>query len=94
MKNYLIFIILITPLFGWSQSEVSLDSCISWAYDYFEYESQAMAYRESAELADKNASKNWYPKFVLDANATYQNENIELADSCISWAYDYFEYES
>ena len=79
MKKFIIFIFIMAPLFGWSQTEVSLDSCISWAYDHFEYESQAMAYRESAELADKNASKNWYPKFVLDANATYQNENIELA---------------
>jgi outer membrane protein TolC len=79
MKKYLLFLFMIAPMFGWSQSEISLDSCINWAYDHFEYESQAMAYRESAELADKNASKNWYPKFVLDANATYQNENIELA---------------
>ena len=79
MKKYLIILFTVAPLFGSSQTEVSLDSCISWAYDHFEYESQALAYRESAELADKNASKNWYPKFVLDANATYQNENIELA---------------
>lgn len=70
---------MMTPSFGWSQNEMQLDSCIDWAYQHFEYESQAIAYRESAELADKNASKNWYPKFVLDANATYQNENIELA---------------
>jgi len=79
MKKYLIFIFLISPIFGWSQSVLSLDSCVDWAYDHFEYEAQAMAYRESAELADKNASKNWYPKFVLDANTSYQNENIELA---------------
>ena len=79
MKKYLIFICMMTPLFGWSQNEIQLDSCIDWAYQHFEYESQAIAYQESAELADKNASKNWYPKFVLDANATYQNENIELA---------------
>jgi len=79
MKQYTIAIFLLVSVTGWSQSSVSLDSCISWAYTHFEYESQALAYRESAELADKNASKNWYPKFSLDANATYQNENIELA---------------
>lgn len=78
MKNYIFYIFMITPLIGWSQSEVLLDSCISWSYDHFEYQSQSRAYQESAELADKNASKNWYPKFVLDGNATYQNENIEL----------------
>ena len=79
MKNLIITILLFVPFFGWAQSPVSLDSCINWSYSHYEYEKQAMAYRESAELADKNASKNWYPKFVLDANATYQNENIELA---------------
>lgn len=79
MKNIIIAILMFAPFFGWAQSPVSLDSCINWSYSHYEYEKQAMAYRESAELADKNASKNWYPKFVLDANATYQNENIELA---------------
>ena len=79
MKNYLAILFLVAPLFGWSQSNVPLDSCISWSYRHYEYEKQAMAYRESAELADKNVSKNWYPSLVLDANATYQNENIELA---------------
>lgn len=67
------------PLIGRSQTSLSLDSCINWAYSHYEYEEQIVAYRESAELANKNATKNWYPKFVLDANATYQNENIELA---------------
>ena len=78
MKNITIAILMFAPFSGWAQSAVSLDSCINWSYSLFEYEKQAVAYRESAELADKNASKNWYPKFVLDANATYQNENIEL----------------
>ena len=79
MKNILTITLLLISQLSWSQSSVSLDSCINWAYDHFAYEKQALAYRESAELADKNVRKNWTPKFVLDANATYQNENIELA---------------
>jgi len=80
MKKYLLILFLQIPFLGWSQSGISLDSCISWAYDHFAYESQVLAYRESAEIADLNIrKKTWYPKFVLDANATYQNENIELA---------------
>ena len=80
MKNILTITLLLISQVSWSQPGISLDSCISWAYDHFAYESQALAYRESAELADINVrKKTWYPKFVLDANATYQNENIELA---------------
>ncbi len=67
-----------TPISGWSQNTISLDSCIIWAYQHFEYEKQALAYRESAELADRNAVKTWYPQLVLDGNATYQNENISI----------------
>ncbi len=81
MKNLtlLLIMLLFIPFLGMSQNRISIDSCISWAYENFDYERQAIAYQESAELADKNALKNWYPKFALDANATYQNENIELA---------------
>jgi outer membrane protein TolC len=81
MKNLIIIAVLISniPVLTSAQNTITIDSCIEWAYINFEYERQADAYRESAALADKNVVKNWYPKFLLDANATYQNENIELA---------------
>lgn len=60
------------------ESQLTLDSCINMANSHFEYELQAQSYRSSAELAEKKINTNWYPKFVLDGNATYQNENISI----------------
>ena len=76
--KYLFIVLLQIPIYAWSQSGISLESCINWAYQHFEYEKQAIAYRESAELADENATKNWYPQLILDGNASYQNENISI----------------
>ena len=61
-----------------SRAQLTLDSCINMAYDHFEYELQAEAYRSAADLAEKKTNTNWYPKLVLDGNATYQNENINI----------------
>ncbi len=76
--KYLLILLLQIPFYAWSQSEVSLDSCISWAYQNFEYEQQAISYRTSADLADENAGKSWYPQLILDGNVTYQNENLSI----------------
>ncbi len=78
MNKLLFFLLIQFPLPSAASPPVTLDSCIQWAYDHYEYEKQAMAYRESAELADKNVVKSWYPSLLLDGNATYQNENINI----------------
>ncbi|MCK5700156.1 MAG: TolC family protein, partial [Cyclobacteriaceae bacterium] len=76
--KYVLLILLQAPFLGWSQSNVSLDSCIDWAYRHYEYEKQVQAYQESAALADENIGKSWYPQLMLDGNATYQNENLSI----------------
>ncbi len=78
MKKWLLFITVLIPMGLAASTPVSLDSCIQWAYDHYQYELQAAAYRESAELADKNAVKNWYPSLLLDGSFTWQNENISI----------------
>ena len=78
MKKLLLFLLMQMPMLTTLAQSVTLDSCIRWAYEKYEYEQQAAAYRLSAELADKNAVKNWYPTLLLDGSATYQNENITI----------------
>lgn len=79
MKIHLNIIVGLLLLISTSvQAELSLDSCINMANTHFEYEKQAQSYRSAAELAEKNVNTNWYPKFVLDGNFTYQNENISI----------------
>ena len=77
IKSHLVLSVLVLWSIS-SQAQLSLDSCINMAYDHFEYELQSEAYRSAADLAEKKANTNWYPKFVLDGNATYQNENINI----------------
>ncbi len=79
MKIRLIIIVSLFLLHGTSSSaQLTLDSCINMGYTHFEYEKQAQSYRSSSELAEKKINTNWYPKFVVDGNFTYQNENISI----------------
>ncbi len=79
MKIRLIIILSLFLLYGaTSDAQLTLDSCINMGYTHFEYELQAQSYRSSAELAEKKINTNWYPKFVVDGNFTYQNENISI----------------
>lgn len=61
-----------------AQEIIALDTCIAHAYQKLEFEQMSQSYSESAELAKKNVSNNWYPKLVLDGSFTYQNENINI----------------
>ena len=68
-------------LFGltsFAQETLVLDTCLEHAYQKLEFEKITSSYEESAELAEKNLSNNWYPKLTLDGSFTYQNENISI----------------
>tara|TARA_R110002050_G_scaffold109799_4_gene221516 strand:+ start:12779 stop:14047 length:1269 start_codon:yes stop_codon:yes gene_type:complete len=79
MKSKLIMVLL--TLSSWSvyaQQTLELDTCIAHAYQKLEYDKITQSYNESAELAQKNASTNWYPSLDIDGTFTYQNENINI----------------
>lgn len=78
MTRLITLLLVLSGPVAFAADPLLLDSCIAWAYEHYEYHQQEALYQESAELADENVSKNWYPKLSLDASATYQNENISI----------------
>ena len=60
------------------QESLVLDTCLAHAYHKLEFDKITSSYDESAELAEKNLTNNWYPKLTLDGTFTYQNENISI----------------
>jgi outer membrane protein TolC len=76
-KRTALLLFIIMPLIGVAQP-LTLDTCIQKAYRHFAFEKQATGYRQSAELAIQNVNKSWLPKMLLDATATYQNEQITI----------------
>lgn len=76
-----ILIITLLTIISWSahaQETLVLDTCIAHAYQKLEFEKITQSYNQSAELAQKNISNNWYPKLDIDGSFTYQNENINI----------------
>lgn len=74
-KTYILFVL---PLFGWSQSTLTIDSCINQAYRNFEFNKQ-VEYSNNATAANiQGIKKNYLPTLDLNASATYQNENISI----------------
>ncbi len=61
-----------------SQEVINLDNCVAHAYKKYEFDKISQSYSQSAELAQKNVTNNWYPKLTLDGTFTYQNENISI----------------
>jgi outer membrane protein TolC len=79
MRKIVAFITLaLLGLTSHGQETLVLDTCLEHAYQKLEFDKITNSYEESAELAEKNLSNNWYPKLVLDGNFTYQNENISI----------------
>ncbi len=76
MKTIL-FLILLLPTLALPQP-LTLEDCFELAYKHLEFDEQTQSYLETADLAEKNAGKNWLPKIVLDGTFTYQNENISI----------------
>ena len=63
MKKYVVLILLQAPFLGWSQSNVSLDSCIDWAYGHYEYEKQAQAFHFIMHsTVNENQTKSHQPE--------------------------------
>jgi outer membrane protein TolC len=62
---------------AWSQG-VSLDSCITWAYEVQKFSGNEALIRQSQQLVKENNAKMNLPNLFLDFNATYQNENITI----------------
>ncbi len=80
MRKIVAFITLaLLGLTSHGQETLVLDTCLAHAYQKMEFDKITNSYQESAELAEKNITNNWYPKLVLDGSFTYQNENISIA---------------
>lgn len=74
-KTYILFVL---PLFGWSQTTLTLDSCINQAYRNFEFNKQ-VEYSNNATAANiQGIKKNYLPTLDLNASATSQNANISI----------------
>ena len=80
MNKYVIILLLSGFSISKAQTQnISLDSCIQWAYEAQRFSDNKSLIRQSQVLAMENDSKMNLPTFVVDLNATYQNENITIA---------------
>ena len=79
MRKSTSILLLIMGLYGSTMAQfVPLDSCVSWAYQTQQFQQELNYLNEGRGLA-KDSHKHYnLPKFEVDGNATYQNENISI----------------
>lgn len=79
MKKYVVILLVITLISSKVSAQVvSLDSCISWAYEQQRFADNQGLIRQSQITVMETNSKMNLPSIYLDFNATYQNENITI----------------
>ncbi|MEN8247945.1 MAG: TolC family protein [Bacteroidota bacterium] len=78
MRIVLLLVLSLIATLNLKAQVVSLDSCISWAYENNRFADNEELIRHSQQLAIENAGKTNLPRLVLDGTGTYQNENITI----------------
>ena len=74
-----ILIVFILSSFGVkAQNVLTLDSCVNQAYRNFEFNKQVEFTNKITEANVAGVKKNYLPTLDLNANATYQNEQISI----------------
>lgn len=90
MKNLLIFILTLVPLFLFSQNQVTLDDCKEKARENFPKIQQAELLTEISRLKTENLKSNYLPSVDLKGQATYQSEvtSIDLPDAIVAMGFN------
>lgn len=78
MRNRILLILLIMPIFGFSQSNLTLEDCKEKARANFPKMQQAELLVKISELKNENTEGNYLPSVELKGQATYQSEVIEI----------------
>jgi outer membrane protein TolC len=79
MRKSISILIVVMGLYGSTKAQfIPLDSCVSWAYQTQQFQQELNYLTQGQGLAMDSHKHYNLPKFEIDGNATYQNENISI----------------
>ena len=87
-KKTFALLAILTNTISFSQSSVSLDSCIVWAKKQYPLLRQNALITQNSDVSLKAINENWFPKLSFLAQGVYQSEVVSIPGFATGFPHD------